>query len=223
MENFDFNKMKLSNHDTNKTLSLWIEEFPLSNYVFIDGKYEFLVNRRNKTGFYTRFGQHSSKNSSVTSTFRRKGVQNLNPARKEFDPEGISTSILNGKRAASAFLNKTEFSAYRVCILLRSDIHSCAAFIKKQNGYYIISLFNTLNARFSIFDTFYDLFPSRKVSYLYTKPGVEREQKCDVYSFEELKHFMISNDSNYPLNREDMSFYPSRNKKSKIAKKVVLR
>lgn len=223
MENFDFYAVKLSNRDTNKTLSLWIEEFPLSNYIFVDEKYEFLVNKKNKTAFYTRFGQHSSKNANISSTFRRKGVQNLNPARREFDPEGVSTSISNGKRAASAFLNKPEFSTYRVCILLRSDIHSCAAFIKKQNGYYIISLFNTLNARFTIFDTFCDLFPSRKVAYLYTKPGVEREQKCDIYSFEELRHFITSNDHNYPFCREDMSYYPSRNKKSKIAKRVVPR
>lgn len=221
MEFFNFEEVKLSNHDTNKTFSLWMEEFPLSKYEFIDGKYEFLINRKNKTAFYAHFGQHSSKNS--TSTCRRKGVQNLNPARKEFDPEGISTSISNGKRAASAILNKQEYSTYRVCILLRSDIHSCAAFIKKQNGFYVIALFNTLNTRFTIFDSFYEQFPSRKVAYLYTKLHAMYENKCDIYSFEELKHFFTSNDHNYPFNREDLTFYPSRNKKSKIAKTVVLR
>lgn len=132
----------------------------------------------------------------------------MNPAKRESDPLKVSTSAANGSKAAYLFLLKERYVGYRMCVILRNDFHTCAVFIERDTAkYWHIYLFNTLNERFAKFEDFCSGFASRQIRGMYTKAGVQEEETCDVYSFEELKRFFMGPSKNYPFDRNDVYEY----------------
>lgn len=216
----EFLREKLKHNDTNFVFHLWIKS--LKKIQGSDDKenrkfevikldsHEIFINHANKTAFYTRIGHHSSvcTNSRNHHNSKNRGIFNLKPAKKEFDPLGISTSAANGSKAAYLFLLKKQYVGYRMCVILRNDFHTCAVFIKRDiRKYWHIYLFNTLDARFSKFEDFISGFPSKQIRGMYTKAGAQEEERCDVYSFEELKRFFMGCSRTYPFNRNDVFEY----------------
>lgn len=195
------NKIKISHDDDKENIQFKV--------VKIDN-HKYFVNLKNKTAFYTRIGHYStiSKGSVTCYHSGRKGVHNLKPANKEFDPFEISTTALNFKSAAYRFLLREQYRDYRICVILRDDNHTTAVFFKRdQYKIWHIYLFNTLNAQFRKFNYNVRLFPRLRVLKMFTRPGADKELKCDVYSFEEMSKFFFGLDADYPFNREDAKIY----------------
>lgn len=220
--NYNFEAGKLKYGDTNYLFYKWMKI--IENHIKVSQEdkeniqlkvvkidsHRYFVNLKNKTAFYTRIGHYSTISELSESCYHsgRRGVHNLKPANKEFDPYEISTTARNFKSAAYRFLLHIQYRDFRICVLLRDDSHTTAVFIKRdQFKMWHIYLFNTLNIQFRKFNYNVRLFPRLRVLKMFTKPGADKELKCDVYSLMELSKFFFEKDTNYPFNRNDAKTY----------------
>lgn len=197
-ESFDFERMKLSYTwegepfpDTNRLWNDWFEHLKSKGYpIEKRSKHVFIVNHHNKTGICFRFAHYSKNKTNSTRTFgsRRKGAHNLKAANQWIDTYKVSGYLDQAFSAMTVFL--AHYKAYRLGLILRTDVHVCSLFIKKNrnNGRYKMVLFNTLNKRFHHFDCFHSGLKNKALS-CYTKPGSENLEKCDILSFQEMEHF----------------------------------
>lgn len=214
MDNYDFFEQKRVLKDTNKLFNNWLDlvgEERQYRDINLGGRYNFFVNRGQRVAVYRKIGHHSSKqtNSRHNQGSRRTGAHNVARANIDLDPEGISTTVSNAFRAVEAFFSDPQNKGYRLAVTIRSDVHTCSVFIKRQeDNTWDLVLFNTLDARFEKFNVFLKCFGRRKNTTMYTIPNVGHQNLCDAYSFNEIREFFRSSDR--PFQHPESKPYKSR-------------
>lgn len=199
-KSFDFENIKSSYTwegkpfpDTNRLWYDWFEHLKAKGYpVEIFAKCEFVINTRNRTGILFNFGHYSQKNTLSAKCFgsKRTGKHNLTSAKRWADPLKVSTRLSDAYQAMTSFLSDPKKKGYRVAIILRNDNHTCSVFARYNRVVhkYEMALFNTLNTRFDHFDLFHSAV-RKKSLFMYTKPGFEDAELCDILSFKEVEQF----------------------------------